>query len=163
MQIDRFVIYGISGVVAVVLLLVLGGVLSNGSLPWAPEAKVLVSEQPTAKIDISVHKGEILLLAYDAEGKTTREPGILEMTVLKLDDFRNAQDASYTQVTKTSMTVDRYDLIYLNNYGHAANVYAYHTGIRVNGPTTLYNVWMQFYPKDANYNVFASVYTPGST
>jgi hypothetical protein len=154
---------GLAGVLAFISVLALGAILSNGSLPWAPDAKIVVSEQPTAKIDIEIHKGEVLMVAYDQEGKTTREPGILEVTVLRLDDFRSAQDASYTQVAKQSMNIDKYDLIYINNYGDAENVYAAHTGLRINGATTLYNVWMTFYPKDAGYSVFASTYTPGST
>lgn len=163
MQISDKLLLGATGVLVILGIMVLGSYAFNGTVPWAPDAKLVVSEQPTAKIDVEIHKGEILMVAYDQDGKTTREPGILEVTVLKLDDFRSAQDASYTQVAKQSMNIEKYDLIYINNYGNAKNVYAAHTGLRVTGATTLYNVWMTFYPKDAGYSVFASTYTPGST
>jgi hypothetical protein len=140
---------------AIVLLAGIGLIAMTEQM-LGPKAVLTQMEKAPAKLEVLVVDNEVWLRLIDANGQSTKYPGNMHVELSSAKTNERGGFA-YTNILSNTAKIDHFDMIYINNHGAEANVYAATTEVNLPVEKGLYSIKVKYYPKGQDYNLAADI------
>lgn len=142
------------GVTFAIVLLAGIGLIAFSEQLLGPKAVLTQAEKPAASIDILVLDNEVWIRPLDINGQSTKVPGNAQVQMARVINGEGA----YTPLLSNVVHIKDYELIYHNDKGNAANLFAATSEINLPEQQGLYRIAVVFYPTGEDYSLYKEVY-----
>ena len=148
------------GALLLVGLLALIGLFVVATHQIAPEGKILLNNNPPAKVVVEMYGGEIIVQPIDKYGESTKATGSAKIDV-SLVNTMTRTDMNLFPISQSAVRLDDFQMYYINHVGYDSNIYAVRTGVHLPHDQNLYITTVTYYPDGEDYTLQNSTLSRG--